>query len=214
MPGMGALPDIFKHLKITPQYRVKYLRWVSPHAGETLEQYTARMIKEQISAEDKNPVLAGMSFGGILVHEMSRQMPVKALIFLSTVKTHREFPPWFALGRLLRYDRWAPFGLLQRPEKLKAFVPFKVLRKRLELYEKYLGIRDTYYFHWAVRQILFWKGEKPSLPYVHIHGDQDRIFPGKFLIPPVEWVRGGTHLAVMTHPRQVSARINAFLESL
>ncbi len=214
MPGMGALPDIFRFLKIHPDFQVKYLHWISPQKNEEFPHYVSRLIENQINPDDKNPVLLGMSFGGMVANEIARQMPVSGLVFLSTVKTHREFPPWFALGRITRYHAWAPFGLLLHPARLKPYVPFKFLKRRLDLYDRYLGIREVPYFRWAVKTILNWKGEIPSVPYIHIHGNRDRIFPPAYLKPPVDFIPGATHMAVLTHPRQVSKKINGFLTGL
>ena len=57
------------------------------HLNETLKSYAKRM---SILINDVNPVIRGVSFGGILVQEISKHIKVKKLIIISSVKSKVE----------------------------------------------------------------------------------------------------------------------------
>jgi len=214
MPGLGASPKIFKGINLPDWYEVKYLHWLIPEPSESLTNYVQRLISTQMAPEDKQPVLLGMSFGGIIINEMSRQIPVKALIFISTAKSKQELPPKYTLGRKLQIYRWFPFGIFENPKKIKKYLPVMRWQKRMDLYDRYLEIRKPVYFSWSVENVLKWQGDIPKIPFIHIHGNKDFMFPIKYIQPPVKIINGGTHLAILTHSKQISQRITSFLSEL
>jgi len=209
VPGMGASTSIYRGIRFPERYEVVPVEWMMPEKDEPLGRYVERMIERYSIKEGQ--VLAGMSFGGIIIHEMSRKLPPQKMIFISTVKTHRSFPPWHRWGRYLKIWNFLPYRLITNPLRTASFVPFKALRKRLELYEKYLSIRDTGYFQWAMKQIMQWEGDIPPYPYLHVHGTSDRVFPYRYLHGEVVPVEGAAHLALMTHPHRIGPVIRSFL---
>ena len=98
MPGMAANPLIFEHIKLPEdEFQIHWLEWKIPVKNESLESYAKRMI-EDISHD--SIVLLGVSFGGILVQEMSKYMTLKKLFVVSSVKSHHELPKHL---KLLKY---------------------------------------------------------------------------------------------------------------
>jgi len=70
MPGLAASPAIFERISLPPeQFEMILLEWQIPLDNETLSQY-AKRIAEKVTLP--NPVLVGVSFGGILVQEISQ----------------------------------------------------------------------------------------------------------------------------------------------
>lgn len=74
MPGMAASPKIFEFLDLPSPYVIRLLHWIPPKKEEPLDQYAQRMC-EQIDSE--NPILLGVSFGGVLVQEMAKIIETK-----------------------------------------------------------------------------------------------------------------------------------------
>jgi len=87
MPGMAASSKIFELIKFPSYYNVIYLKWIKPNKNETIKSYAKRMSK---FINDVYPVLIGISFGGILVQEISKHIKVKKLIIISSVKSKIE----------------------------------------------------------------------------------------------------------------------------
>ena len=90
MPGMAANPIIFENIKLpNDQFKIHWLEWIIPKPKETIEQYAKRLANK---VHHKNSVLIGVSFGGIIVQEMSKFLTLKKLIVVSSVKNSSELP--------------------------------------------------------------------------------------------------------------------------
>ena len=85
MPGMAANPSIFDNLSLPEnQFQLHKLHWEIPLKNESLSNYALRMTKK---IEHEDIVLLGVSFGGILVQEMSKHITLRKLFIVSSVKT-------------------------------------------------------------------------------------------------------------------------------
>ena len=70
-----------------------------------------------------------------------------------------------------------PVNWLDDFENLIAFVFGPRIKRRVDLYRKYLSVRDKNYLEWSISTIVNWEQEKPIENVVHIHGTRDLIFP-------------------------------------
>jgi pimeloyl-ACP methyl ester carboxylesterase len=199
LSGLGADERVFQQLEL-PGAEVHYLRWLMPYRDETIEAYARRMC-EQVKHE--NPVLVGLSFGGMMSVEMAKLIPVRRVIIISSVKHFRELPLWMRTAGKLRLNKILPIK------------PFKFLRPiqnrtlgaakgvEMELADSYRHTVNLAYLRWAVDVIINWKNEWQPPGLVHVHGDGDRMFPIRRINQPVV-ISGGTHFMVMGKSQEVS----------
>ena len=76
----------------------------------------------------------------------------------------------------------------------------------MDLYNKYLSIRNDSYLKWSISKVLNWK-QKETLPnIVHIHGVNDEVFPSKY-IKNFTPVINGTHVMVLNKANTISTLI-------
>ena len=68
--------------------------------------------------------------------------------------------------------------------------------KRMELYKKYLSVSDKQYLNWAIKNMVCWNQERPLPNVIHIHGDNDAVFPIKN-INDCNVIKGGTHIMII-----------------
>ncbi len=195
MPGLAASPTIFENIKLPEnQFEMCFLEWFLPQDKESIESYALRMI-EKISHE--NPVLVGVSFGGILVQEMAKQMKVRTVIIISSVKSNAEFPPRFKVAKTTKAYMLIPTQLLADIDKLVKYAfGNNIVAKRLKLYEKYLSVRDKHYLDWSIETILYWNQKEINAAVIHIHGDADEVFPIKHIQNCIV-IKGGTHIMII-----------------
>jgi thioesterase domain-containing protein len=194
MPGLAASVAIFERIKLSElDFEVVYLEWEIPLDKETLQEYAKRMA-EKIRHE--NPVLIGVSFGGILVQEMSRFIAVRKVIIISSVKSNREFPRRMIIAKNTKAYKLIPLSLVQNIESLAKFSFGKKVNERLKLYEKFLSVRDKRYLDWAIEQVIMWDRTVVDQNVIHIHGDADDIFPIKYIENCIV-VKGGTHIMIL-----------------
>ena len=191
---MAANPTIFEYIKL-PQdvFEIHWLEWMIPIKNESLVDYAKRMVTE---IKHENVVLLGVSFGGILVQEMSNFLTLKKLIVVSSIKSKYELPKRMKLAKYTRAYKLLPTGLIRNTETLAKYAFGESVIKRLDLYKKYLSVTDKYYLDWSIEKVILWDQEQPIPEAIYIHGSKDAIFThscdGDCIV-----VKGGTHIMII-----------------
>ena len=195
MPGLAAGTKIFENIKLPEdQFEMVFLEWFLPTNKEYLTDYALRMT-QKITHE--NPILIGVSFGGILVQEMAKLIKTEKVIIISSVKSNTEFPPRFKIAKATKAYKLIPTQLLEDIENLAKYAfGDNIIAKRLKLYEKYLSMRDKKYLDWSIETILNWNQKEINTDVIHIHGDADQVFPIKYIQNCIV-VKGGTHIMIV-----------------
>ncbi|MEO9954762.1 alpha/beta hydrolase [Nonlabens sp.] len=197
MPGMAASPLIFENLKLPEKdFTIHNLEWIIPKVKEPLTTYVARLLEH---VKHENPVLIGVSFGGVIVQEMAKQIDVDKVILISTVKSKKEFPRRMRFSKVTKLHKILPTRLVENFDLLVKYNP-GFAPKKIELYKKYLSVNNRIYLNWALDTILNWDQEEPLLNSIHIHGDEDPIFPIKYINDCII-VPGGTHIMIINRFR-------------
>lgn len=194
MPGMAANPSIFEHIKLPEdQFMIHWLEWIVPKRNESLSSYAVRMCE---NIHHQKPVLLGVSFGGILVQEMSKHIELRKLIVVSSVKNKYELPKRMKLARRTKAYKLVPPTLLENVDLLAKYAFGETITKRIELYRKYLSVNDRGYLNWAIEQVVCWEQEQSIAEAIHIHGELDAVFPHRYLNDCIT-VKGGTHIMII-----------------
>ncbi len=194
MPGLAANISIFERIKLPEsEFESFFLEWQIPEEKETLKDYAKRM-SEKIT--HNNPVLIGVSFGGILVQEIARFIKVRKIIIISSAKSNLEFPKRMAFAKKTKAYKLIPISLVKNIESLAKFSFGKKVNERLQLYEKFLSMRDQRYLDWAIEQVILWDRTDVDQNVIHIHGDADDVFPIKYIKDSIV-LKGGTHIMII-----------------
>jgi alpha/beta superfamily hydrolase len=195
MPGLAASSAIFEKISLSEAiFETILLEWEIPLDNETLSQYSKRIADKIVHP---NPVLIGVSFGGILVQEMAQFITARKVIIISSVKSNLEFPKRMKVAKATKAYKLIPTNLFANIESLSAFSFGSKINQRLKLYEKFLRVRDKHYLDWAVEQVILWERTVADEGVIHIHGDEDDVFPIKN-IQNCMVVKGGTHVMILT----------------
>lgn len=205
--GLGADEKAFAKLDIEG-YHLRVIQWKQPLINESLEAYATRM-REEIDEPD--PVLMGLSFGGMVSIEIAKQIPVKKIILISSIKSAKELPFWMKTVAKLKLHKIVP---VRSNYKLTGFIQNHFLGIRTAE-EKALVAQsrrkaNTQYIQWSVDKIVNWKNEWLPPVIIHIHGDHDKMFPIKNIHANYV-VRHGGHFMIMNKAREVSALIQKAL---
>jgi hypothetical protein len=194
MPGLAASTAIFERIALpSDTFEIHLLEWEIPMDNESLTDY-AKRIAEKI--KHKNPVLIGVSFGGILVQEMAKYIDARKVIIISSVRSNLEFPRRLKIAKTTKAYKLIPMNLILNMESLAKFSFGEKVNQRLKLYEKFLSVRDIRYLNWAVEQVILWDRTVVDENVIHIHGDMDDVFPIKNIKNCVA-VKGGTHVMIL-----------------
>lgn len=206
--GLGADERAFSKLSING-YELQVIPWLKPEKTETIAGYTARM---RAGINEENPVLMGLSFGGMICTEIAKQVPVKQIIIISSIKTANELPRWMKTVASL---------------KLNKILPLKSTRLTMPIQNRMLGVvsdeekklvatlrreAEQSYINWAVNEAINWKNTWQPPNLFHIHGDRDHMFPVKY-VKADHIIKHGGHFMIMNRANEVSQSINRALQS-
>lgn len=198
MPGLAANPSIFEYIRLPKEeFEIHWLSWKMPLKNESISAY-AQLMCEEVTHEDS--VLLGVSFGGVLVQEMSRYLKLKKLIIVSSVKTRKEIPISMKLAGTTKLYKFLPTSLVNYVGQIEKLPVGDFARKRMQLYKQYMSVDHPYYLDWAIKNMLCWRPVEIDTNVIHIHGDEDAVFPIKNIDNPIV-VKGGTHIMIINKYR-------------
>jgi pimeloyl-ACP methyl ester carboxylesterase len=204
MPGLAASAAIFERIKLSEsEFEMFFMEWEIPLGKESLQDYAKRMT---LKIKHDNPVLVGVSFGGILVQEMSNFIAVRKVIIISSVKSNLEFPKRILIAKSTKAYKLIPISLVQNIDSLAKFSFGKKVNERLKLYEKFLSVRDKRYLDWAIEQVVLWDRVVVDQNVIHIHGDADDVFPIKNISNCIV-IKGGTHILILMKSKWLNTNL-------
>lgn len=209
MPGLAASSKIFEHLKLSAEkYTLHYLEWIAPETEkETLSNYASKYLA---LIKHSEPVLVGVSFGGILVQELSHLLAARKVIIISSIKSRSEMPKRLRFLKNSKAYKFFPSRKLSQIDDFSKYDFHPNLKKKTELYNKYMIVRDEKYLNWAIHNVLHWNNSLPRENIIHIHGNKDEIFPIKYIKNCIP-VEGGTHAMIIVKAKKISTIIEELL---
>ena len=202
VPGLAANTKIFEYISLPEEhFELHFLDWLLPTSiNETIQEYAQRMCA---NIQHKNPILVGVSFGGVMAQEMSKLIDCKKVIIISSIKTNKELPKYLKIAQLTRAYKLFPSKIIANIESYEHYFFNDYLKKRAELYKLYLSIRDKQYLQWAIYNVLHWQQKEPLPNVIHIHGNKDEVFPVKHIKKHIE-VENGTHVMILNKAKTIS----------
>lgn len=206
--GLGADERAFSNLRIEG-YQLKVIQWLVPARKETLYHYAKRMRAE---IDTDNPILMGLSFGGMMCIEIAKQIPVKKIIIISSIKSSLELPTWMKTVAWLKLNKILPVGSSKLTEPIQnRFLGISTPEeKNIVAISRKNANKE--YVTWAVKQAINWKSEWHHPEIYHIHGDNDKMFPINKL-KPTYTLKDAGHFMIMNRAAEVSECINAILKA-
>lgn len=204
LPGLGADERIFRYLDLK-SFEVVPLRWHTPNGDESIEDY-AKKLAEQIDRD--NPVLIGMSFGGIMAIELGKILKAHKIIIISSVISFNELPAMYRLAGKVQVHRMLSGSLLKSSHRLMNWVMGATDPMRRDLLAEMLRDTNEHFLRWAIHKIVTWKNTAVVPNVYRIHGTNDRILPlrrADFII------NNGSHLAIANRAEEVTLFIKKII---
>lgn len=207
LPGLGNDERVFRYLDFAGM-EVVYLPWLMPLPAERIEQYAGRMAEKIMHP---NPIIIGLSFGGMMAIEIAKNIAVKKIVLISSAKGKAEIPfylrwlgktglqhvlptTWFLRANAFTY--WL-FGLKEKEHK--------------QLLKDVFNATNHQLYRWSGNAILTWQNAEQPTQIVHIHGTTDRILPYRF-VTATHTIHGGGHFMLVTHAVAVSALLQVLVQ--
>ncbi len=209
VPGLAAGKEIFENISLpTEKYEIHIIEWIIPFKNESIKKYAKRMAAKVLAP---NAVLIGVSFGGLMVQEMSLFLELKKLIIISSVKSKYELPKRMRFFKNIRAYKLIPSSFLDNAKDLTRYALGVNSKKKLELYQRYLSVNNTQYLKWAIHQMVGWERKVEIEGVIHIHGDKDPVFPIKKIKNCIV-VPNGSHIMLLTKYRWLNKNLPKIIE--
>lgn len=206
LSGLGADHRIFRNLSI-PETDLLHLDWLLPiRKSESLDDYAKRLAA---NIRHEHPVLIGVSFGGMMAIEIAKQIPVKAVILISSVKSAEELPVWMKFFGKCKAEYLLPSVPLKSIKPLNAIRPIQNYflgahsPEAIAIANEFRDNVDPLYLKWSIRQIFNWKNNWAPAQVFHLHGDNDKLFPIS-KVKPTHIIKNGGHFMVMSHCDEIN----------
>jgi esterase/lipase len=205
--GFAADERVFAKLHV-PASEIHFIKWITPEKNDSIETYAKKLIMQ---IHHDNPVLIGVSMGGIMCIEISKQIKTELIIIISSIKSKDELPLWMRLTGKSRLNRLVPIRSFKLIEPIEDY-NLGVTKEVKQLVHEYRKNLDIIYSNWAANAVVNWKNTSIPDNLYHIHGDKDRIFRINNIKPDFT-IEGGGHLMVMQRSEEINNCINSILRN-
>jgi len=208
--GLGADRQAFDKIRLRDTDTIHHLDWLEPLPGETLFAYATRMAAP---IDTQTPfALVGLSFGGLLSIEISKQLHAEKVFLISSISHRAELPWYFRLSGRLRLHQHGFVKLLKSNQRVMYWF-FGTKSSKLQAYlSERIRATSPGYLRWSLEQITNWKQERKPENVIHLHGSLDKLFPIRYVKPDYVIPRG-SHFMVVTHARDISAILQKELQA-
>jgi pimeloyl-ACP methyl ester carboxylesterase len=174
--GLGADKKIFENIVIHGA-ELFYMEWIKPLANESIQSYAVRMAAQ---IKHPNPILVGLSFGGMLAIEIAKFTNTEKVILISSAKTFKQIPFYMRFLGWLKLDKILPKSWYFKYNKLIHWAMGPENKEEENLLQQYVQNSDPDYIQWAIGQIVHWENDFIPPNTVHIHGTNDKVLPFVF----------------------------------
>lgn len=208
--GLGADERAFSDLIIETSLQQIRVAWLKPERGEPLTTYCRRLTeKYKIKNGD---ILIGLSFGGLVVTEISQLIKPALSILISSASTRKELPLIYRTAGRINLHYLIPKSLLNRPNRLRYYLFSLKKPAQKKLFDEIVSNADPDFVQWAIDKIVHWRNIERPENLFKIHGTSDRIMPihkasSDFI------VKGGSHFLTWENAEEVSAIIRHLMKT-
>jgi len=199
--GLGADDRVFKNLNFYSN-KPKAIRWIKNKKNENLKEYCLRL-SDQIK-NNKELVLIGVSFGGIVAIELSKILKTEKLVIISSIKLASEKPILYNLAKFSRILNLIPSKIFNFHSFIIDFLFDVNSNEEKKLIREFIRNNDSDFIKWSLGEILKWENKKLPSNLIHIHGEKDKLFPFRKVNNPIPIKDGGHFMILNKHDEILS----------
>jgi len=190
--GLGADERVFQRLDFSG-FSTTFIEWIVPQDKETIENYATRLL-DQIKTT--KPTLIGLSFGGLMAVEISKQIDTEKVILIASAKTKKEIPFYYRFAGQLRLHNLLPIRLLKNSNFISNWFFGTSSTCDTQLLKQILIDTDPTFLKWAIDKVARWTNQTQTKNIFHIHGTNDKILPLSF-VKCDSTIQNGGHLMTL-----------------
>ncbi len=206
--GLGADERAFQLLDFT-NYNITHITWIMPNDEETISRYATRILNQINTAQ---PILIGLSFGGMVAVEVAKQIKIEKVILISSAKNRYEVPWYFRAAGFLNLHKLLPLKLMKKTNPIANWFFGASNNFEKNLLKEILNDTDIHFLKWAINEIVKFKNETIVENLFHIHGANDKILPLRYVQPDFK-VEAGGHFMVLNKVEEINEIIRSIINS-
>lgn len=207
--GLGVDRRVFDNINFG-DLDVEFVDWITPVKNEPLQNYAERISRVIIT---ENPILIGLSFGGMVAVEISKIIKTEKIILIASAKNKFELPKFNRISGKLGLIKLIPKSLFKKQNFITNWLFGIKTESEKQLLKEILKDTDPEFFSWAINEIVNWKNETRPENVIHIHGNEDRIIPFKNVKADFV-IEGGGHFMTVNKAKEIQNIIYNLLKPL
>ncbi|HLO46082.1 MAG TPA: alpha/beta hydrolase [Leadbetterella sp.] len=182
------------------EFSPTFIKWIPPTKDESIETYASRILGQ---IHSPNPILIGLSFGGIMAVEVAKLIETEKVIVIASAKTKSEIPFYFRFIGKLRLLNLVPVSFLKKYNFITSWFFGAKKDSERTLLKQILKDTDPVFLKWSLEKVIFWENNDELRNIFHIHGTHDRILPIKFVKSDIH-IKNGGHFMTLSHSEEIS----------
>lgn len=198
--GLGADKRVYDYLQL--DHQLIHIDWITPVKNEPIERY-AKRLSESINKNEPF-ALIGLSFGGIIATEISKQLNPKFTILISSAETKFELRKIYRIFGFLNLVKVFPLFCFDMPRRIAYFI---FGAKNKPLLKDILDDADLYFTKWAVIQISRWQNTTTIKNAFKISGTRDKLLPPNKQ-SNITLIEKGEHFMIVDRADEISEILN------
>jgi hypothetical protein len=161
----------------------------------------------QIPETNQPLLLVGVSFGGMIAVEISKIRPGAFVFLISSIKTLTELPGYLRVLGKTNLHNYLPLHWAKNLPGLYNWIFGAKTLAEKKLLREIIRDTDIPFVKWALTAIVNWQSQHQVPNMIHIHSNQDKIFPLAYIQEPNIVYTGG-HLIIFSAAKDISQVIN------
>ncbi|MBI2259083.1 MAG: alpha/beta hydrolase [Flavobacteriia bacterium] len=203
--GQGSDERIFSELVFPDEFSVIPLRY------DTISRfYSMKGLAQKLTKNiDKNNeiTLIGVSLGGMLAVEMSKIIPCKHTIIVSSAKTKYDLPLRYTFQKIVPIYKIIPPILIKKSSNLAQKIVEKDRKTKKLLFNQMLSDKKASFYKYSIPMIIFWRNKIVPPNVIHIHGTKDHTLPMRKIKKIDITIQNGSHMMILTRSNELNKHI-------
>lgn len=205
IPGVGANELIFSELGEFPYEKV-LVKWIKNQKNESIESYVSRLIEKY--GITKDDIISGVSFGGILAQEISRQLGNEKVILISSFRDKDDFRLHVKIALDLGLNKFIPKNM-PKLEEVAAVIFNSATEKSKPLVKQMIQSVDYDLMYWSIQKI----AELPKKKFINVKainliGTSDRLVK-TWISRRTHVINDGSHLMIYDKADEITSVLNS-----
>lgn len=206
--GLGADARLYSNIDLS-DYDVTHVDWIEPNETYTLTTYAQKLINQYNITN--NSTVIGVSLGGMLTVEITKQVKLNKAILISTIKTVDEVPGYFKFFNAVPIYKLISGTILGKLGYFMKPIFGHMDDSDAGLFSDMIRRSSPRFLKWAIGAALKFNNKIAPPNAYHIIGDKDLVFNYKKIKNPII-VKGGTHIMIFDKAKEINEILKNILE--